>query len=283
LSNICEAKYEKEFNLQIEALLKYFEGDVFESLKEKGYSEDLLNIILRDIGFAVGGLFFYVGVLLGELDKAKMYDLKDTLPECYIGGNASKVLNWAAIGSFDRNTEVKEMFRLLIIDGIKEVKSSDIKRIMGIKLSKDPKEEVAYGLVKDTIRVRGEDSTIDTLQGNTTSESPMFAGEKFTKDGKDSETQVIDTDDIVRNCIRIDEDLPMFVHYVDKFNQYAKRTKIYNKLIDFTRDDYYAIKSAIKQKLLDKAEAANGDRDLADLEPLFILELKEAMKILAKK
>ena len=67
------------FNMEIEALLKYHEKLIFNSLTSKSMNPDV-STILRDITFALAGIFYYVGTVITYLRNNDEYDEKVNLP-----------------------------------------------------------------------------------------------------------------------------------------------------------------------------------------------------------
>ncbi len=107
-------------------------------------------IRLMAIGFS--GLYFYIGTILETLTKEKLYTETETA-SVYVGGNGSRLLHWLAEGGeFDKNSEINDLFNQ-ILSFASKLENSEV----ATKLSNQPKDEVACGLVLADTRLKGLD------------------------------------------------------------------------------------------------------------------------------
>ena len=116
------------------------------------YISDLVNktgqekvkSVLQGSQFAVAGLFYYLGVLLGVLHKAEFYEEK-SLPDIFIGGNGSRIFQWVTGG-----TGLKDSLRLNVLKKMLST-ASGLKggKKLNIKFSEYPKVEVATGMITE--------------------------------------------------------------------------------------------------------------------------------------
>lgn len=295
------------FNMEIEALLKYYEKLIFNSLTSKSMNPDVATI-LRDITFALAGIFYYAGTVITYLRNNDEYDERVDLPNCYVGGNASKLLDWAGKGQFSKG--VSDILIAALISGILKANPKDKIDTNAIRHKMPevfktslPKQEVAYGLVCNSYitkdaeiadNTQNVDSWFDDIFGsvsdgeNTSSESrkindTVVAGEVFKINNHHTNNPVITKADFVEvdSIVKIDSNCPMFKDFVATFNKAAKRMG-YTE-INFTDADYANICDIVNQQLVDKHRNAIDKPEALDMEPLFIIVLEKALEKLSKK
>ena len=151
------------FNAKLDVWLRLEEEKWLRSEKfQVDEEEDFQGFTrLTAIGFA--GLYYYVGILLKTLYEEEKYS-REEITEVYLGGNGSRLLNWLAeVGQFDRNSEVNELLSRMLskgsgFDGIEII----------TKLSNNPKDEVACGLVLNETPIEGKGKK---------QKDPLIAGE----------------------------------------------------------------------------------------------------------
>ena len=74
-----------------------------------------LASLTRNVAFALAGIFFYTGVLVGDLKIENKLD--NCLPHCYIGGNGSKLLDWVDNGNYTPNSQFRDVFAMCLAAG----------------------------------------------------------------------------------------------------------------------------------------------------------------------
>ncbi|MEH2284792.1 MAG: hypothetical protein V7K90_26305 [Nostoc sp.] len=108
--------------------------------------------LVRLMAIGVSGLYFYVGQILSVLHQENKYTLDEITP-VYIGGNASRLLHWLAEGGrFDRNSQIN-----CLLSRMMSVASGFPDTEQLTRLSQNPKDEVACGLVLRDRRLQGLD------------------------------------------------------------------------------------------------------------------------------
>ena len=300
LNRVISANSIKNFHMEIEALLKYHEELIFSSLATKNKNEGIATI-LRDIAFALAGIFYYSGNIITYLRNNNNYDEKEKLPNCYVGGNASKLLNWGNKGEYLNNKDsLEDMLVDALINGIYEAKpnvplnfediSNNIPKVYKTDL---PKQEVAYGLVCDTnitidakadSMVKEDSKRFGRMMGNNSSnieENNIIAGEAFLLNGNRISAPVITKEHFCGGTVKIDNTLPLFRAFVETFNDSAKRLG-YDK-VTFDEKDLGLIVDRVNQDLADKSREAKKSPDNIVIEPLFIMVLSRALDLLATK
>lgn len=267
LSLLSKETSQHQFDLQLEALLRDYETDIFKSLPTK-MVEPEVSLLIRDISFALAGIFFYSGMVVGYLRKAGKYDRKQLLPNCYVGGNASKLLNWAAGGQFSSNSMIALVFKQMLLDGIHLLDTNEkVRSAFEIDITTHPKQEVAYGLVSGI-------GNMNNLIDLNTQGARVLAGEEFTVQGEQNKDVIITAKDYLEG-VQIDSYKPiMFQSFVEKFNRMMNTLRF--KPIKFSENDFIEICTQVNQTLSDNQNEANGDILNVVVEPIFILVLKEA-------
>lgn len=294
------------FNMEIEALLKYYEQLIFNSLTIKSMNE-AVSAILRDITFALAGIFYYTGTIITYLKNNDEYDEKVDLPNCYVGGNASKLLDWAGKGKYSdvvSNILIYSLISGMLAAGPKDeiTEEAMTDRKPEVHKTNLPKQEVAYGLVcnsyitKDSGNISKDKSTKNFMinkllkfkNSNISTETSkindnIVAGEIFTINNQKVDRQIITKNDFVeRNSIvKIDSNCPMFKDFVNTFNQLSKDLGYAE--INFTASDYSVICDIVNQQLVDKHRSAVDKPETLEMEPLFIIILEKALENLSKR
>jgi hypothetical protein len=120
--------------------------------------------LVRLIAIGVSGLYFYIGSILAALrEEGKL--LQTEITPVYIGGNGSRILNWLSEGGeFDRTSEINSLLSRML-----SVASEFPDTEEPTRLSQNPKDEVACGLVLGDTKLQGMEKK---------EKDPIVAGEK---------------------------------------------------------------------------------------------------------
>lgn len=277
LTDLGQETSKHSFDLKLEALLRYYEHDIFKSLPTKSADPEI-SLLIRDISFALAGIFFYSGMVIGNLRENGKYDQKQLLPNCYVGGNASKLLHWAAGGAFSSKAVIASIFNQCMYIGI-TVGTSDeaLKNNFNINITGHPKQEVSYGLV--TNNANGAVNNNFNLFLNDNDGVVLLAGEKFVVDTESKDSDLVTANDFLEG-LRIDNEKPeVFEKFLSMFNQIMRKIRL--DPIVFSDDDFINICTNVNQALSDIKQEAGGDVENVNAEPIFILVLKEAYRYLA--
>lgn len=267
------------FDLKLEALLRDYEEDIFKSLPTKSADPEIA-LLIRDISFALAGIFFYSGMLIGYLRQQGKCDINQLLPNCYVGGNASKLLNWAAGGEFSSKNIMSAVLRQCMYSGITaEDTEEKLKNNFTIEMTEHPKQEVAYGLVTSS---GSDDDAFDFgLDDDEADGTILLAGEKFTVESENRDSRIITAADFLEG-VHIDNESPeLFKKFISLFNKIMRKMRL--EPIDFTDNDFINICTNVNQELSDIKQEANGDVMNIKAEPIFILVLKEAYRYLSSQ
>lgn len=277
---------QEEFYMHLEALLKYHEQDIMRELAAQSTIGEV-KILIRNIAFALAGLFFYSGYILGYLKHENKYNSED-LPDCYIGGNGSKLLDWISRGHFTEDNGINNVLKFCFMRGV-ETSCPDIEfeEEMKVCRSSKPKQEVAYGLVCDG-NVLKDNSKQTAAEGGVMrrnrrsnqavlGDNSIVVAEKFLIAGNEPEEEqrfVLSKYEFLKG-IQITRDLPSLRNFLDEFNN-AMEALGYPTII-LSDKDITEIRKKVNQELSDKINAANGNEKNLVAEPIFIMALREAM------
>ena len=167
---------------------------------------------LRILEIGLSGIGFYAGLVLGRLIQNGDYaiDPEGTV-RIFVGGNGSKLFHWCDFGEFKQgtpfHTRFSERFRKGVLEGAPN--QNDIK--VAVTLSKDPKEEVASGLVAKREHVDPGNKYTD----------PM-AGEVFqigTKAERSWWFEPINEAVVKSGSVTIDKTLPVFSKFIESLDK----------------------------------------------------------------
>ena len=267
VDHLSEIEEKQPFDMQLEAILRYHGTEIFNLLPKVMFKNKDIENTIRDISFALASVFFYSGILVGYLRKTGKYGELRALPDCYVGGNASKLLDWAGGGRF--TDEDAKLFKKCFMAGIDmEEEGAEYKKIFKISKTDRPKQEVAYGLVCD--------AEVELQEGN----DDVISGEHFTVEDSDSSinTDVITAEEMMQVVQIDDEDLPFFKNFLEVFNKQIKG--LYDP-IDFDESGLFEISKQVNQILNDRCTEAEDEDDVI-LEPIFMVVLKSAYEYLAE-
>lgn len=285
LYNVADNDYNK-FSMQLEAILKYQQSTLLSSLIAKSETKNV-KLFLRNIAFALSGIFYYAGIVV-----ASSLDLQNKqLPHCFIGGNASKLLDWVDQGNYEANHTFEDVYTTCLVAGAAtKTKLTPSQVRFQVKQSTNPKEEVAYGLVWQTGVSKGNSKQIEEEffdpfntdvinQIDKENEASVLSGEKIWVDGHEKGSDSITTNDVL-NGIVVDIDLPNFRRFLNGFNSLIARKGFTGEYkIQFTDADFDEIRDQTNEFL---AQQANLEVDDINLEPPFIIVLKQALELLSK-
>lgn len=219
--------------------------------------EPIVQGFLTILEAGISGLLHYVGLMVRHFEAEKKYTRR--IPNLYIGGNASKIFHWIAGGAYTNNSPVAGKLKAVF------ARATDFRdcasQAFEIRLSKNPKAEVAHGLVID---VKHMESAIETNYFvDDDPRPPLLAGEEVVIDGVQSPWNTMLREGDVHRSLTVRDSLP-------QLQQYLKNVKLAGS------DDPLLIPrcvEAVNQAFYD----AKGDHH-ANLEPPFITALRAVLE-----
>ena len=201
------------------------------------------------IALGISGLFYYVGLILKYLAGDK--DFEPTMPNVYIGGNGSRILDWLANGNFGRNSENNRHLKEVILTA----SGFDPDSLFDLKITPNPKHEAAAGLVDE-----------GAILKSTQDQFGILAGEAFTENGKDYEWKNLLTAERLGNSLTPGKNLAQIENFITTFN--AGIGKALSGPITFDRKLKHRLTSNLSDDL----------QNQGTVEPVFILGLKNLLK-----
>jgi len=226
-------------------------------------------ITLMSIGLS--GLYFYIGNILTTLHKEGKYSANEITP-VYVGGIGSRLLRWLAVrGDFNRYSEINSLLSRMISKGSGFPDTEELTRI-----SQNPENEVACGLVLNQIKL--QDININEPDNLISGEDCEINGKHFTT------TSRLTFENNINN-IKIAK-LSQLRKFFNNFHKSLKDLNIdeihslrgynLNSETEYQDKFWQPIEKEIKHSLL-----SLNSNDMR-IEPIFILELKVLLRILAK-
>ncbi|WP_254172907.1 tubulin-like doman-containing protein [Planktothrix pseudagardhii] len=134
----------------------------------------------------IAGLYYYIGLILQVLQSRAGEGVwsEPRLATVYIGGNGSQVFHWlVATGEFDENNPASKLLNRLFKEMLNKGSGFEYQKPVSIRLSSQPKDEVAYGLILSAQQ--------NQLQIPDNSDNRLIAGEDYEY----TETGVLKTGD----------------------------------------------------------------------------------------
>lgn len=165
------------FTIRLDALLKYGAEELLRNLSMQAAKSLQVKHFRSTVTFGLSGLFFYCGLIFGRLCKAGHYQKLHKFHLVYVGGNGSRLLDFAAAGNFNDDAALYKLLAQIFRDGVKTgaggecfkelLEAMELQTIRIIK-SSAPKEEIAAGLFCDLSSELGlkfaVDETVELLQ-----------------------------------------------------------------------------------------------------------------------
>ncbi|MGJ0605804.1 hypothetical protein [Cylindrospermopsis raciborskii] len=157
------------FYAKLDVWMRLEAANWLENRRDKFEEDREFQGLIRLMAIGISGLYFYIGQILSVLSQEQKYSGNE-ITSVYIGGNGSRLLHWlAAGGKFKPRSEITGLFNKMMSIA---AKLPDAKQ--PLRLSQNPKDEAACGLVLQERR----------LQGLGKNDRDLIAGEKCTINGQ---------------------------------------------------------------------------------------------------
>lgn len=142
---------EDKFSAKLDVFLRLESEKWLKNKRDFAEDDPKFQGLLRLMAIGMGGLYYYVGTILGVLEQEEKYKSREITP-VYIGGNGSQVLNWLVEGGrLLADSEISDLLSQMLNKG-----SGFNDRILEkTRLSQRPEDEVACGLVLDRAKLTG--------------------------------------------------------------------------------------------------------------------------------
>ena len=266
------------FYAKLDVLLRH-KGDTWLRDRIRNFDQDSeFQGLVRLIALGTAGLYYYVGIILKVLHTEGKFSAEEITPT-YVGGNGSRLLNWLdTSGTFDRNSEVNELFSYMLSQGSDFEDTEELTR-----LSQKPKDEVACGLVLSDTSLKGL---------NRRQKDPLIAGEVCEINGEQIEYDSrLEWGDTIR-----DFKIPNLDHlftFIDEFNLGIQELDLEDLKPMPQHQRGTGLEPGYKEKLYKNTrreldamllkEFKSGDTEDIRPDAPFILGLKALLRVLAKE
>ena len=260
----------------IDADMREHSEDYLKNLKNITGREEVKQV-LQLSQLAMAGIFYYLGNVLALLHEQGIYR-EDHVPDIFVGGNGSRIFTWLTGGIFDTANPFMEVLKHAIIASSGLSPDSRFR----IQLSDSPKIEVACGMIET--RPHNDSEFYDEkrqsmdLFGKAVDEytaASVIVGESCRIQEKDWDKDTLISAQDISNGVWV-ESMDELDRFLDAFN---RDQHIWSDGIEVDEDQ----KSDI-QKLVNSFYVSEKDKDVKKIfvEPVFIVELKKMMEMLAK-
>lgn len=252
------------FHTIVDAMLNKGVGEKWlESLPVVGGEEEVM-MFTRLIAIGLAGVFYYIGQVLKYLESNKIY--KKSIPDIFVGGNASRLFHWLGGGKFSRTAPINSLFKQILLHSSDFGSTDHNFKIdnFRIEISPAPKAEAAYGLVQQTnLRIEAKDD-----------KDEVIAGETFLENGESRDWHETMRQDSLHKGVDAPENLDRIHDFLAAFNKYAgSETTRIEQVPRLVQD--------VRKRLADDLKNFTGfeDPSAIPVEPVFILALKNLLEI----
>lgn len=268
-------KYRLAYNAELDALIASHAKSVLARLPAALDTSPAVARFLHVLELGLCGIAFYVGLLLGNLITKKRFPLDELRTiHIFVGGNASQLLHWCDYGSCRKGTFFYNAFCDTVRAGVELGAPGALgDREIQLKISDDPKHEVAYGLVAKATRPA------------RSSDYAQPAGEEFQL-GPDAHTW-LETPDLAAlagRSLRVKRSLPVFRHFLASVSEELTPDET-DTLLNSVNETLAKMMESLPANLPTARAITMRDRVAAKKaspirnQPLFILLLKQLIDL----
>jgi|688.fasta_scaffold06612_16 hypothetical protein len=268
LELVTKAAKKSNFSAEMDAILRKYGKDFLSKLAGNITTQDWnkpdhpVYGLLHLIALGLSGLFYYTGLLLNQVKTLEKLDGED-LPYVCVGGNGAWTLHWIGQGTFNAITPHNKLFRELL----NSAAGFNQETGFSVKVSLNPKGEVAYGLVQETEwKLRTPDEKKFELSGENFLDSS----------GADLGWDTGLTAEMLNLGLRVPGELVQLMRFIEVFNNYSRTPNSYVREIKLSQEDIMTVRLSI-QDILYLFKGRNPSE--ITVEPLFIMALKELLKL----
>lgn len=259
----------------IDADMREHSEEYLKNLKNITGREEVKQV-LQFSQLAMAGIFYYLGNVLQLLHQQELYK-EDHVPDIFVGGNGSRIFTWLTGGVFDSSNPFMDVLKHMIVDS----SGLDPDSRFRIQLSANPKIEVACGMIEtrphNDSEFYDEQRQTKELFGQSVDEftaASVVAGDACVISGEDWDKFALISAQDISSGLRI-ESMEELSHFLELFNQ---QPHIWSDGIDVNDDQMQDV-----CKLVNSYYVSEKDKDLKKIfvEPVFVMELKKLMEMLA--
>lgn len=217
------------------------------------------------LALGLSGLVFYAGLLLRRLRQEEKWT-SDELPYLCVGGNGARIFNWLSLGrAFNKNTKQTELFTSVL----RTAAEIGGQGRLDLRISSQPKAEVAYGLLKSERPLKKEEEAIIELAGDDSIDG------SGTIVGWSSNLKP----EVLAAGLSVPEDFTHLRSFVAAYNAYAATKESLASPVNFN-EVAQSIRDIVQDELNEYKEQ---DPHSIVVKPLFITALKALLKVEAER
>jgi hypothetical protein len=276
------------FNAKLDVWLRLESDNWLNNQRPLLQEEEDLQGLTKLTAIGIAGLYYYVGILLKVLHTEGKYHRGQITP-VYIGGNGSRFLKWLDDrGKFDRNSEVNELLSRMLSVGSGFEDTEQLTR-----LSNNPKDEAACGLVLSSTRLKGmgKKAKDPLIAGEACRLKTVAQGngeEKIEEIGSYSRLEVTGDGD----CDVVDLEIPDLVELPKFLYEFHKALRdleievilpLKNYVRSPEREKNQKLWEDTRRELDNFLLQVKGDSANIRFEPPFISGLKALLRVLGKR
>ena len=268
LELVTHAAKNRNFSAEMDAILRKYRKDFLKKLADNRVNKDWnkpdspVYGLLHLIALGLSGLFYYTGLLLNQVKTQKKLDGED-LPYVCVGGNGAWTLHWIGQGTFNAITPHNKLFRELL----NSAAGFNQETGFSVKVSSNPKGEVAYGLVQKTEwKLRTPNEKNIELSGEN------FLDSNGAECGWDTSLEA----ELLSSGLHVPRELVQLMRFIEVFNGYSRTQNSGVREINLSQENIMEVRLHM-QDALNNFKGRNP-REIT-VEPLFIMALQELLKL----
>ena len=269
-------KYDKEQkNAFIDADIREHGDEYINHLSYITGNFEVANVLQKS-QFAITAIFYYIGMILGELHSRKIYK-ENHAPDIYVGGNGSRIFHWITGGmSEDINSSPYiEVLKNALLASSNLSDDNNFK----IKLSSNPKVEVARGMVLDPLsndeEFFNEKRQLEEMFGRKVDKyiaNSILSGEEYkVADELKEKNSFISAGEISEGITSVNSNELKKV--IEIFND---EQRVWADGIEFTENMERDIKKSLNSEYVSQK---GKEKKEIFVEPVFVMEVKKFMEM----
>ena len=256
---------ENAYFAELDAIISSYSDRLLSQLPPYAESPGVKQL-LSLIQFGLCGVGFYSGLILGTLVKDGLYHCTSESLPVFVGGNGSRLFKWCQLGVPMEDSEAITRFKEALLGGASFAMGSSFPvQEVEVILSKLPKEEVAFGLVRETAGIVPNNTYVHRIVGEN-----YQVGTTASLTRRSWDTQ-LDTTTLASEPVDVDPEMPVFRAFLKSIGQEADPDEIKRASSSVNADLRRMAKAA---KAAQQMKSKNGKTaDPLRRQPLFIFAL----------
>jgi hypothetical protein len=252
-----------DFYAWIESFIKLNGNDIIKAFPRYADTDPNLKSLINKVEFSLSGLFSYIGLLIKTLGP-NHNKIIDSIPNIFIGGNGSNLLKWNLEGDFGTDCQAYGKYS----DVIRYASGLD-DPYFSIEISKNPKTEVAHGLLSGFV--------VEIPKSQAAAVKQVISGESVIAGSDEISWNEYINSALLAKVIKFgDNPLSNFFSFLDYYSGQwelplnTNTRKRNRNIADIKRE----MKDKVISKLAQKRLAGASDSNKIQVEPIYIIALK---------